>query len=64
MKELTIISTIEVTDIKKLSDEEYDVIMNNTDVAKQIVQETVKKLFNCYDIHMNVQIFVRNDDDD
>ena len=64
MKEITLVTTAEITIIEKLDDDELNELLKDTSRTTKMVENELKNTLNADDVHAKVQIFVRDLDDD
>ena len=60
MKEVTVITTIEVTDIERFTDEEYEASFGDIENARHVIESCHVSQYGEYadDVHAKVQFFV------
>lgn len=64
MKEITLVTTAEITVIEKLDDDELNELLKDTSRTTKMVENELKNTLNADDVHAKVQIFVRDDNND
>ena len=64
MKEITLVTTAEITIIEKLDDDELNELLKDTSMTTKMVENKLKNTLNADDVHAKAQIFVRDDNND